>query len=112
MIDNETGEIMENESLKISSRDQIKQICRVLGTPTSHDKSFMTDKDAIDYLEMTIQHKHKCKLEALFPSADSAMMNLLKGLLEFNPYLRLSAKQALQSPLFDRIRNTYYEKPS
>ena len=38
------------------------------------------------------------------------MLNLLKCLLEFNPYYRLSAKEALQLPLFDKIRESHFEK--
>lgn len=40
------------------------------------------------------------------------MIDLLKGLLEFNPYFRLTAKEALKSPVFDSIRVPYYELPS
>ena len=81
-----------NEELKISSKDQLKQICRVMGKPTEHDKSFITEESAIEYLDLTVQHKHRNKLETLFPSADAETLTLLRGLLEFNPYYRLSAK--------------------
>jgi len=47
----------------------------------------------------------------MFPSAPEEAITLLKGLLEFNPHFRLSAKEALQSPLFDQIRQSHFEKP-
>ena len=31
-------------------------------------------------------------------------------MLEFNPYFRLSAKEALKSPIFDKIRVSEYEE--
>ena len=48
----------------------------------------------------------------MFPSASTDALNLLQGLLEFNPHYRLSAKEALQSPLFDGIRQEHFEQPS
>ena len=42
---------------------------------------------------------------------DSDLRNLLRGMLEFNPHFRLSAKEALNSKVFDKIRNSHFEKP-
>lgn len=38
-------------------------------------------------------------------------MDLLKQMLEFNPKFRITAKQALKSPVFDDIREPYFEQP-
>lgn len=43
-------------------------------------------------------------MKELFLNLDAELFKILKGLLEFNPYLRLTAKQALQSKYFDDIR--------
>lgn len=48
----------------------------------------------------------KPKLLSLFPNADPEILRVLKGLLEFNPHLRFSAKDALKSKFFDNIRHT------
>ena len=42
---------------------------------------------------------------------DPDIRDLLRGMLEFNPYFRLSAKEALDSKVFDKIRNRYFEQP-
>ena len=33
-------------------------------------------------------------------------------MLEFNPHFRISAEEALANPMFDKIRQPHFEKPS
>lgn len=87
-----------------NSREQLKAMCRTLGSPMPIDRSFLTDVHGQKYLEFISQNKQKCVLSTLFPSASKQAMNLLKGLLEFNPYFRMTAKEALQHPLFRKVR--------
>ena len=47
----------------------------------------------------------------LFDHISDEMRDLLRGLLEFNPYFRLSAKEALNSNVFDCIRCPHFETP-
>ena len=47
----------------------------------------------------------------MFKGVDPDLLKLLKGLLEFNPYFRVSAKEALKSKIFDRIRVPFFEQP-
>ena len=47
----------------------------------------------------------------MFPSVPNNCISLLRGLLEFNPHFRLSAKDALKSTLFDNIRIKHFEQP-
>lgn len=51
-------------------------------------------------------------IEKTFPNAGHELIKLLKGLLEFNPFMRLTAAEALKSPVFDKIRVPYFERPS
>lgn len=90
--------------LHISSKDQMKHICRVLGTPKSGDRSFITDQTAIDYMNVMCEKKHSNKLQSIFPKASHEVLSLVKGMLEFNPHYRISAAEALASPVFDSIR--------
>lgn len=46
----------------------------------------------------------------MFEGVDSDLLELLKGLLEFNPHFRLTAKEALQSKVFDKIRVPFFEE--
>lgn len=100
-----------NDALKISSRDQLKIICRSIGTPSEADKSFITDDSAIQYLELMVQKKHSSKLPILFEKANPLATDLLNEMLQFNPYFRISAKDALSHPLFDSVRQPHFEKP-
>ena len=43
-----------DEDIGISSRDQLKYICRVIGTPTENDRSFISDESAFEYLEIAL----------------------------------------------------------
>lgn len=44
------------------------------------------------------------RLESLFPGLDKEFLDLLKGMLEFNPYYRITAARAVKSKIFDKIR--------
>ena len=48
----------------------------------------------------------------MFPDVNPELVKLLSQMLEFNPYFRLTAKKALKSKLFDKIRLKEYEQPS
>ena len=85
----------------MSSKDQLKVIFRTVGTPQDIDKTFVSTEKTRDYLEYICEHKHKNKLDKMLPNSHPEAMTLLKGLLEINPHFRLSAKEALKSPLFD-----------
>jgi len=43
-------------------------------------------------------------LKEKFPGADPLAIDLLKKLLQFNPVLRPTVKEALEHPLFESIR--------
>lgn len=86
-------------------------MCRTLGTPKPIDRAFLTEEGALKYLDFICQDNRKCTLSQLFPTASRLAQSLLKGLLEFNPYFRLSAKEALQHPLFDKVRQPKFERP-
>lgn len=85
----------------------------MLGNVDEEDMSFLGDDNALDYVKrMQKPLSGKSKLRQLFPNTDPELFKILKGLLEFNPHLRLTAKQALQSRLFDDMRSPEYERPS
>ena len=71
----------QDGDLKISSKDQIKYICRLIGTPKEADKSFITDEAAGQYLDMVLKHKHHNKLSSLFETADPQAIKLLTDML-------------------------------
>ena len=72
----------------------------------------MSKQSSFDYINDVVNKKERSKLDAIFPNTDPELIKLLKGFLEFNPYLRLSAKDALESKVFDFMRKSEFEKPS
>lgn len=76
----------------------------MIGTPTSKDSSFILDSNALQYLHKFKPRKAK-DLHAHFPKVHPEGVKLLKSLLQFNPYFRPTAEQALQSPYFDEVRS-------
>ena len=76
----------------------------VTGTPTEDDRSFVTDQKALDYLD-TFGEKPRVDLSERYPGAPTEAIDFLDRILQFNPYFRLSLKEAIDHPLFDSIRN-------
>ena len=99
----------------IGQGDQIREILKVIGPLSVNDRSFVTDKKNLRYLEeleISIAKTRKCgKFEKMFKSIKPELKDLLKKMLNFNPYNRITTKQALNSPIFDHIRVPYFEKP-
>lgn len=48
----------------------------------------------------------------MFPLTSDPLLNLLKGLLEYNPAFRITAQEALRNPIFDDIRDPVLERPA
>lgn len=96
----------EDQSLNIvSNRDQLVQILKILGEQDENDTSFITEANVQEYYQSLIIKKPKKDLSVLFPETPDALLKILEGLLQFNPTFRLTAKEALEDPIFDSFRN-------
>jgi hypothetical protein len=47
-----------------------------------------------------------------FPLTSDGLLDILKGLLEYNPVFRLTAAECLRNPIFDDIRDQMVERPA
>jgi serine/threonine protein kinase len=102
---------MSQNSSTISKKDQLKVIINVLGHLNEEDISFVTDDEALEYLQISNKDQlEKNLLSSMYPNVSKKLIELLKGLLEFNPNMRLTAEEALKNPIFDKIRVPFYEK--
>ena len=67
----------------------------MLNKVDDEDLSFLTDENAITYIkdiqELIENTDSKSRLHELFEDIDADLFQLLQGLLEFNPYYRLTA---------------------
>eukprot|EP00826_Nyctotherus_ovalis_P059356 TRINITY_DN8247_c0_g1_i5.p1 TRINITY_DN8247_c0_g1~~TRINITY_DN8247_c0_g1_i5.p1 ORF type:complete len:428 (-),score=118.94 TRINITY_DN8247_c0_g1_i5:196-1479(-) len=95
----------------VSPRDQMKTIFDVKGTPTEEDLEFINDAKAEKYVKSFEKQERKSWSE-LFPGTNADALDLLEQLLTFNPYYRITAKEALRHKYFENVRKKELEKQS
>jgi serine/threonine protein kinase len=83
----------------------------VIGVPSEEDKSFVTDLKAIQYLS-AFPMTERIDLSKKYPGAGPDAIDLLNKMLLFNPYFRITIDEALNHPLFARIRKPQKEVTS
>lgn len=87
-----------------SGIDQLVEIIKILGTPTTEDIMAMNN----NYIDHKFPIIKKIPLARIFKqlnnSNDIHILNFLEQFLLFNPNKRISAGQALQNGWFDEIR--------
>jgi len=88
----------------VSPFEQMKLICMTLGSPSKFDLSFLSDAKAEEYVNAFPKYR-KQDFNQLFKGADPQAIHLLAKMLEFNPYYRITAKEALRHPYFAEIRD-------
>lgn len=86
-----------------SSTDQLSVIFGTIGLPNEADKSFVTDKKALEYLS-SFPYTEKVNLQSKYPGASKEAIDFLDKILVFNPYFRMTLDDALAHPLFDEVR--------
>lgn len=67
--------------------------------------SFIRSEDALEYVQsLNVGSETQFKFLDKMTHLSKEIRMLLKGMLQFNPYMRLSAKEVLANPYFDDIR--------
>lgn len=91
----------------VSSNDQLIKILEILGKPSQEDLSFIGDENIMNYQNNIIEQSgvKTASIRNLFPNTSSGLLDLLECMLSYNPYLRPTAKECLQFPIFDSIHN-------
>lgn len=81
-------------------------ILQVIGKQKELDVSFLETEEALQHLKGMSKGMPK-KKDSLLAKMDpnDSFVELLRSMLEFNPYLRLSADELLKHRLFDDIRH-------
>lgn len=88
----------------VSQNDQLFEILKRYKDLTADDTSHFTLTDSIDYFEKVNNSSKQKTVTELLPNVNPDILNLLKSMLEINPYFRPTAKQLLKNELFDLIR--------
>ena len=89
--------------------DQLEIIFDILGSPLKEDMEFISDPNAILYIE-SLHKKDKTDLKKIFPGSSEESLDLLEKMLMFNPYKRITVEECLNHPFFKNIRNKNLEK--
>lgn len=83
---------------------QLFEVFQVLGTPTEAEGSWPGVSRLPDFRDVFPRWPAK-DLAAVLPQLDADAIDLLYQMLRYNPADRISAKEALQHPWFNDIRN-------
>ena len=70
---------------------------------------FRSDSGSKQYLNLVPKFPG-VKFKEMFPSSTEAELDLLEKMLKFNPFMRITAKEALEHPYFKDIRHEELEK--
>lgn len=96
----------------MSRNDQLKKILDVLGYQDKDSLSFLNDESAIKYHDTLVSADRPNILRKLFPYTSEGLLDLLEGMLTFNPQFRWTAAKCLKLKIFDKIRKKSCEEPS
>lgn len=90
----------------------MKIILKKIGGMSEEDFSFIEDECSVEYLKTLPESTFKKSTiyDGLQSIVGKDWCVLLKNMLEFNPFFRHSARELLQSPLFDDIRCVEMER--
>ena len=90
-------------------QDQLRIILNVFGSPNDSDLSFLNNKLTENYVKEMSSINSNTSLRSKFPVADDITLDLLQKLLTFSPYYRISAKEPLTHPYFNKVRDKTQE---
>lgn len=99
---------MQILGMPVSPRDQLNVIMETRGTPSKSDFGFINDPKAETYLNGFPKHDKK-DIRTFFAKADPNALDLLEKMLTFNPYYRITTKDALRHKYFADIRDKSLE---
>lgn len=98
----------------VTPKDQLNVILNNFGQLSTEDLAFLKSPESKEYVQalsdsLVSNKKKRINFEENFPGAEPKAIDLLSKLLVFNPNHRITAKEALRHPYFDRVRNKQQE---
>lgn len=90
----------------VRSDDQLIKILELIGIQPQENQSFLKDPAAVDYLNLIQKNVQvKSSIEEKFKEVNPSFIELLKGMLVFDPAQRWTARKCLDHPLFEGLRD-------
>lgn len=105
----------------MSTNDQLTVILNKLGHQDEQDLSFITEQQVLEYHKSLDKADPSTKskdgrvqgLRQLYPHVDNdGFFELLEGMLQYNPALRITAAECLRHKIFDSLRVPQHEQPA
>jgi serine/threonine protein kinase len=93
----------EGEVEHFQAGDQLITICNVIGTPSEEQAKFITDLGAKQYMSL-LPKSEGINMKEKYPDCTIEEFDLLNKMLTFNPYGRITAKEALRHLYFKSVR--------
>ena len=94
-----------------SPYEQMSLIFKILGNPLKKDLVFLSDQQAEEYVLGFPKYTNQ-GLSKMFRTAGPNAVDLLEKMLSFNPYYRITAKEALRHKYFADVRDKAQEVES
>ena len=99
----------ESIQVKISPNDQMIQIVKTLGT-SNVEHSFVINPLGEKLLHQCMMeskdHEQSTKFDSIHEKLDSELVDLLRQMLNFNPKDRIILEDAMDHPVFSKIRKS------
>jgi len=91
------------KSYSRGSRDQLKMIFDVIGTPTEDEFDCLA-KDARAYVKKQFAPRPAVDLAEKYPGASANAVDLLERMLQFDAQKRITVDEALRHPALDAVK--------
>ena len=105
----DTSTKMRRAGYPSSNSDQLNVIFEVIGTPSETELSFISDDKALLYLR-SFSKREKQSLALIYHASNPALVEMIEGMVIFDPRRRLTLEDALANPYFDEVRDLDRER--
>ena len=96
----------------VCQNDQLKLILDVLGHQDQKSLSFVNNEAAMNHHSSLVSEDIPNSLRKMFPKTSKGLLDLLEGMLTYNPNYRWTTTKCLKLKIFDQIRDTNCEEPA
>eukprot|EP00828_Plagiopyla_frontata_P008002 TRINITY_DN13896_c0_g1_i1.p1 TRINITY_DN13896_c0_g1~~TRINITY_DN13896_c0_g1_i1.p1 ORF type:complete len:484 (-),score=71.73 TRINITY_DN13896_c0_g1_i1:72-1523(-) len=101
---NTSEECKEKKEFPRQREDQLNLIFSIIGTPSEEEVDFVTDKNAVTYLQ-SFKERSKKNFRLLYPASNKEAIQILDQTLQFNPNNRISLQELINLEYFGSLRN-------
>ena len=72
-----------------------------MGRQSDDSLSFITEESTINFHQNIIEEDHQNQLGCIFNKTSKGLLELLEGLLTYNPCFRMTIAESLNLPIFN-----------